>query len=258
MIVRIKKENEFDKKDLVMPWSIFPLANLSFYGLNKKIFSLYRTGKCYFSKYDDSIQICSNDVHEEELKDICTFVLNKKIRMITANPEIATKLSDLLFYSGLKNKKEDGWIMNINKFEPSNSENIFLAKKKNDFKQIAHVVCLANRNHINFYKEKQLYKQYFSRSKSGYCRNFYVKNENKIIGCISTYCETQKFAVIGGLAVDPRFQKQGFGRILFSGILTELNEENKNVFLFCYNDGLFKFYTKYSNNYIPVSKIIRV
>lgn len=256
MIIRIKKESDFNKSDLVMPYSLFPCANYSFYDLNKRIFSLYKTGNCYFSKYDDSIQICSETISENELDDISNFVRKKKIRMITAKPEIALKLANTLHNNNLSYRKEDGYIFEINNFEKSNTDVLITAERKEDFRQMAHIVCLANSNNHNFYNEKQLFKQYYKRASSGYCRNFFLEENESMLGCISTYCETKDYCVIGGLAVHPNFQKRGYGRKLFLGVLNKLASENKKVFLFCYNEKLLRFYCQYSNKKIPISKIL--
>lgn len=256
MIIQIKKDKDFKKSDLVMPYSLFPYANILFYGLNKKIFSLYRVGNCYFSKYDDSIQICSEIINEDELDEISDFIQTKKIRMVTAKPEIASKLAKTLDMHGLSCKKEDGYIFQINIFEQKEYEVLITAKDKKDFRQMAHIVCLANSNNPNFYKEKQLYLQYYKRASSGYCRNFFLKENNLMFGCISTYCETKDYCVIGGLAVHPNFQKRGYGRKLFLGALNRLASENKKIFLFCYNENLLEFYCHYSNKKIPISKIL--
>ena len=130
MIIKIKKESDFNKSDLVMPYSLFPYANYSFYGLNKRIFSLYKTGNCYFSKYDDSIQICSETINENEVDDISDFVRKKKIRMITAKPEIVLKLAESLGENEIFYHKEDGYIFEINIFEKSNSDVLITAKHK--------------------------------------------------------------------------------------------------------------------------------
>ena len=256
MIVRIKKESDFNKSDLVMPYSLFPYANILFYGLNKKIFSLYKTGNCYFSKYDDSIQICSETINEDELEDISNFIQIQNIRMVTAKQEIASKLGNILDNTSLSYRKEGGYIFQINIFEQSNTDVLLTAKHKEDFRQMAHIVCLANSNNPNFYKEKQLYRQYYKRASSGYCRNFFLEENNSMLGCISTYCETKDYCVIGGLAVHPNFQKRGYGRKLFLGALNKLASESKKIFLFCYNENLLEFYCQYSNKKIPISKIL--
>lgn len=256
MIVRIKKDSDFNKSDLVMPYSLFPYANYSFYGLNKKIFSLYKTGNCFFSKYDDSIQICSETINENEVDDISDFVRKKKIRMVTAKPEIALKLAESLGNNDVSCRKEDGYIFEINIFEKSNSDVLITAKHKEDFRRMAHIVCLANYNNPHFYKERQLYRQYYMRSLSGYCRNFFIEQNNTIVGCISTYCEVTDYCVLGGLAVPPAFQKNGYGRQLFLGALNKLFSENKKIYLFCYNSNLFNLYNRYSNAKKPISKIL--
>lgn len=256
MIVRIKKENDFNKSDLVMPYSLFPYANYSFYGLNKRIFSLYKTGNCVFSKYDDSIQICSETINEDELNDISDFIQSQNIRMVTAKPEIASKLANTLDNNNLSYRKEDGYIFEINIFDQINTDVLITAKHKKDFCQMAHIVCLANSNNPNFYREKQLYRQYYKRASSHYCRNFFLEENNSMLGCISTYCETKDYCVIGGLAVHPNFQKRGYGRKLFLGVLSKLASESKKIFLFCYNEKLLEFYCRYSNKKIPISKIL--
>lgn len=256
MIVRIRKENEFKKTDLIMPWSIFPLANISFYGLNKHIFHLYKTGNCFFSKYDDSIQVCSVEASDNELNDICSFILRKKIRMITAEPSIALGMTKILDKFSISFAKKEGYVVQINLFDKCDSNRLITAKEKHEFKNMVDIVCRANSDNPYFYQKKQLLKQYYKRSKSGYCRNFYIKEESLMVGTISTYCETDSYCVIGGLAVDPLFQKKGFGKLLFLGTLNKLNDENKKIFLFCYKPELLNFYSKYSNAKTRISKIL--
>lgn len=256
MIVKIKKEAEFKKSDLEMPYSLFPLANISFYGLSNKIFSLYRTGNCYFSKYDDSIQICSANIKQEELDDVLIFIKKQKIRMITGEPGILLTLSLFLNKHKILHKLENGYIFQICKFGRCDTDRLFETNNEQDFKTTAHIVCLANSNHHHFYKEQQLFDQYYQRFKSGYCRSFHVKDNGILVGSISTYCETAKYCVIGGLAVHPDFQKKGYGKALFQGALNKLHKENKSIFLFCYNTSLFDFYSNYSINSTPISKIL--
>ena len=147
-------------------------------------------------------------------------------------------------------------IFSLKPFASLNTHKVEYAKTREAFIQIAELVCKANSNNKGYYGLEQYFDQIYSRFSEGYCRNWIYKLDNKIVGHVATYAETPLYGVIGGLAVDDNYRRQGIAKRLLSSSIDALIKEKKEVFAFCYNENLVGFYSSISFNSYPTSKII--
>lgn len=252
MINKITKISCFSTKYFTLPWSIYPLANYQKYGLDSEIFSVYELNEKIFTRYDDSIQLCFESINDIEKEEIIQFIKTNQIRMVSGKQELIKLLAN-----AIKNTKAYyGSIFENNKLLSSDNSNIILATSIIDFKKIAKLVCESNSDNKSFYDLDQYFNQIYNRFLQKYCRNWIYKMDDNIIGQIATYAETSKYAVLGGLAVNKDFRKQGIGKKLLFVSNNELIKENKTVYWFCYNDNLNEFYKSVSLKSYPYGKLM--
>lgn len=252
MIRQIVNVEEVSKEIFALPWSIYPYANFLKYGTSKECFTLYVSGDCFFTKYHDSVQVCSKTINGNDAKEIAAFIVNNNIRMVSGSTDCMSAIFPLIN----KGRIEHGLIFSLKPFAPLNTHKVEYAKTREEFTQIAKLVCKANSNNKGYYGLEQYFDQIYSRFSEGYCRNWIYKFDNKIVGHVATYAETPLYGVIGGLAVDDNYRRQGIAKRLLSSSIDALIKEKKEVFAFCYKENLVEFYNSISFNSYPTSKII--
>ena len=251
MIKRIENTKNINKKMFAMPWSIYPYANYLKYGISKDFYSLHLVGSCFFTRYHDSIQVCSEIISDNDAAELAEYIVAKNIRMVSG----ATNCMDTIFSFLGKGRIEHGLIFHLKSFHVVNEHDIKYASIS-DFVQIADLVCKANSSNTGYYGLQQYYDQIFSRFSEGYCRNWIYSINSKIIGHIATYAETPFYGVLGGLAVDEDYRGHGIAKSLLSHSISDLLAEHKDVYAFCYQKGLINFYKSISFNSYPTSKIM--
>lgn len=252
MIKKINDVSEIKKEMFSMPWSVYPYANFLKYGIEREFYSLFVINNCFFTKYHDSIQICSKNISVSVVPELVNYIKKNKIRMITG----PTECLDLIYNSLQKGRIEHGFIYQFTPFAFETKYMIDRAIRIYEFRAVAELVCEANSNNLGFYGLEQYFNQIYSRFSDGYCRNYICLLNNKIIGHIATYAETPIYGVLGGLAVDVQFRGHGIAKALLSKSISELNKEGKDVYAFCFNNLLFAFYDSISIHSYPTSKII--
>ena len=250
MIKRIENFTDVSLSDFEMPWSLFPFSNYEKYGDRCNDFTLYKIGKTMFAKYYNTVQLCSF-LSRENLLEFCNFILKNKIRMITGPFSTLQSIQQQIGDGVL----EQGVVFQLKPFL-CDSNNIIKMKRKQEFRLAAQIVCGANSVNYSFYTEDEYFKQMYKRFKEKYCRNYAYLINNRIVGHIATYSESSKYCVIGGLAVLPEYRNKGIAKGLLSKIISELNNEGKEVYAFCYNEKLLNFYTQHSINQSIFAKLL--
>lgn len=252
MIRRIINPKDIHKEMFAMPWSIYPYANYLKYGVSKEFFSLYFAGNCFFTRYHDSIQICSESISDNEAKEVSNYIIENNIRMANGPTSCMNAIFDFLD----KGRIEHGLIFRLKPFKTEANYIIKYANNSNEFHEISELVCRANSNNTGYYGLQQYYDQIFSRFSEKYCRNWICFVNNEIVGHIATYAETPLYGVLGGLAVNEKYRGQGIAKNLLSYSISNLNSENKDVYAFCYQEKLINFYNSISFSSFPTSKIL--
>lgn len=252
MIKKVTTESEINVNDFSLPWSIYPLANFKKYGLSADIFSVFTSDGQLFTKHDDTIQICSNDLSKESCGDIAKFVQQNRIRMIAGKRDNLEKLLPLVPNSILKH----GYIFELDNFEIDSTFSIEDATTETQFKDIAKLVCKANNDNKSYYGLEQYFSQIYERYKDGYCHNWIMRQKNDIIGHIATYAETESYAVLGGLAVDETYRGKGIAKALLLHSISCMKKEGKVCYAFCYNEKLISFYRKHGFREFEYAKIL--
>ena len=252
MIKKVESISQINKEMFAMPWSIYPYANFLRYGVDKDFYSLYLIDDVLFTKYYDSVQVCSKAISELQAKEISSFVLDNIIRMVSGPTECLEKIFALLG----RGRIENGHIFELDSFNNNCVSNITLATEIKAFKEIAVLVCDANSSNTGYYGLEQYFDQIYSRYSEGYCRNWVYIANSKIVGHIATYAEAEGYAVLGGLAVDKDYRGQGIAKALLNNAINDMKSENKKSYAFCYNHNLLGFYLKISKSSFKSSKIM--
>lgn len=253
MMQQIKSNAGIAISDFSMPYSIYPLCNYLHYGFLNESFVLYRSaGGALIARYDDSLTICSQKITKQDCIDLKSFIVNKKIRMLSGSKDTVA-----FFYSFFNDGViENGYIASLSPLIKNEKNSIKCASTLEEYKNITNLVLNVNKTNISYYKYDQYLNQIYSRFKNNYCRNLYIKKGNEFIGHIATYAESDSAAVLGGLVVREDYRGQGIAKQLFETILSILTKENKESFLFCYNESLLSFYKRYSKETFPCSKVL--
>lgn len=252
MISKITKASSISLNHFAFPWSIYPYSNYVKYGLNNEIFSLFLLNKKIFTKYDDSIQLCFEELNDEEVQEIAQFIYLNDIRMVSGKQELIRRLAKII-----KNSKAYyGYIFENNARLLSDNKNVSYASSIDDFKNITDLVCESNSDNKAFYNREQYFNQIYNRFIQKYCRNWIYKVNGQIVGQIATYAETNEYAVLGGLAVNKNFRRRGIGKKLLFTSQNELIKENKTVYWFCYNTDLQDFYKSISSKSYLCGKLM--
>lgn len=252
MIRQIDKIVNIKKEMFAMPWSIYPYANYLKYGISKDFFCLYVVDNCLFTRYHDSIQVCSDYLSNDAAREVANYIIENNIRMASGH----TSCMNAIFTILNKGRIEHGLIFHLEPFKSRKVYDIKYAESSEDFHKISELVCKANSGNTGYYGLQQYYEQIYSRFSEGYCRNWVYSLKGKIIGHIATYAETPLYGVLGGLAVDESFRGRGIAKCLLSISIDNLFNEGKNVYAFCYKKNLIDFYDSISSCSYPTSKIL--
>ena len=252
MIRELLDSKQVNVSKFEMPWSLYPYSNYSKYGFSNPNYHVYEIEGSIFTTLEDTVQVCSDDLNDKQCQELAEFVKSNKIRMVNGPSSSLKKLHEHLGYGALKN----GYLFQLGCFDVKDGRLIEHIFKEDEFKEVAKLVCEANSSNTSYYGLQQFFNQIYRRYKDGYCRNIVIKNNNIIIGHVSTYAENEQYGVIGGLAVDPNYRGQGIAKALISFITKELSQENKKVYAFCYNETLEGFYRKHSVKEFNYSKIL--
>lgn len=244
-------ESEIKIEDFSLPWSVYPLANLKKYGLSADVFAVYIADGKIVTKHDDTIQICSDELTKNACLEIADFIRQNRIRMISGRKDNLEKLMPLLSNA----KLVSGYIFELESFDV---DSVFVVEKAEDnhFKDIAELVCEVNSTNKSYYKLEQYFNQIYERHKDGYCHNWIIHHDNKIIGHIATYAEADNYAVLGGLAVDADYRGKGIAKALLSYSIASIREAGKKCYAYCYNENLVGFYKKHCSHEFVCSKIL--
>lgn len=253
MINKITKPSSSLLESFILPWSVYPYANYIKYGFDSRIFSIYELNGKIITKYDDSLQLCFNEINDAEYLEVFKFAKRNNVRMISGKQEIIRKFATFFENS----KAYYGYIFeNDCILDVKDSNKIMYASSKQQFEEIAKLVCDCNSDNKSYYTITQYFNQIYSRFTLKYCRNWICTQDAKTIGHIATYAETDKFAVIGGLAVQTNYRKQGIGKNLLCFANNELIKEGKIIYWFCYNPNLQDFYHSISSKCYPCGKLL--
>lgn len=252
MIERIKDSNNIEQDVFKLPLSIYPLSNFIHYGVSNDVFKLFKLNSKVFTQHDDTIQLCFDDLCENDCDEIIAFIKVNCIRMVSGPTNCLEKLFKLLPGAILKT----GYIFEFNSFECDKNHVIEKATKKTEFERISELVCNANSSNKSYYTVDQYFHQIYDRYVDKYCRNWICSLDGLIIGHIATYAETKDFAVVGGLAVDNNYRGRGIAKVLLSKAIDELKKEHKKVYAFCYEKNLYAFYSSISVAKYQYSKLL--
>lgn len=244
MLKKIEKSIETEK--MTTPFCLFAYSNYLKYGLKTEIFSIFKCNNYYFSVYNKtSLHLFEEQVSLSDLSKILNFAEKHFIKEIRGS---LFNIEQLKILKGNCDVKIGKLFRMQENFSIFNSLDYEEATTEKDFKELSVMICSENRKYNNhFYSEESYYSEVYSRFKLGYTRTYIVRIDGKIIAACSTYAETPSYAVIGGLAVKSKYQRQHYGSNILKYLISKLQKENKKVFLFCFNPKVESFYRKLSD-----------
>ncbi len=253
MIKNIIENSEIDVNGFVMPFSIYPYINYSFYNLTNPIFQVYKINNKMFTVHDGTIQLCFLEASLSEIKSIYRFAIANRIKTISGPVNNLEKLKRV----GKNDSYVIGKLFEFSFFECNYTEGyIKKALSKDEMFKIASFVCESNKSHNFPYSVNQYFEQINSRLSSGYSRNWMFFYRNQFVGHIATYAESSEYAVLGGLSVLPEYRRIGIAKTLLSNAIKELKSENKKIYAFCFNKALESFYRQISISESDYLKVV--
>lgn len=100
----------------------------------------------------------------------------------------------------------------------------------------------------SFPESREAYLSFLSdftfRQRRNLARLKTITEEDKVLSCVLTSAESEKAAIISGVACDKTQRGKGIGKKTVLTLAGELKKENKKVFVIALNDSAVAFYKK--------------
>ena len=179
--------------------------------------------KCIFLRYFNCLHIYTKNLNDNIENLIDNVINNLKPHTIITIDKVGLYLENKLFdkYKMIINKVLDGTNVLPNGIYYKVEEAC-----RNDLSEVANLF-LKSEHFQTIYTKDILLKQLESRYDSKFGRTFIVRDNEKIVGSISTYGENKKFAILSGFIIDETFKKPGLAVSLAKWVSKVLGEEGK-------------------------------
>lgn len=179
---------------------------------------------CIFLLYFDCLHIYTRSLDEDCFGAILKVIDILKPHTIIAVDRIGEYLNNNIInmYRMIHSYVMDATSIPIDRI----GYNVELAKKS-DLVSIVDLF-LQTEHYRNLYSKDILLKQFEQRYDDKFGRFFIVKDNNRVVGSLSTYGENDKFAIVSGLITDSSFKKPGVAVALEKYVSKVLKEESKH------------------------------
>lgn len=189
---------------------------------------LYYTGMHIFTRdYNCNYKEIANLVKEKKPSIVCS----EKIVISNLEPFLGEYLP------------EYGFVREMDCIDNKFYSNDVINASVDDFPEIAKLIC-SDYEFGAIYNVDDLANQLRERNESGYCRNYIIKKDNKIVSHVATGAECDSFAIISYVITDSDFRGQGYALKTVGTLCNDLLNENKKVFLINYTSESTALYTK--------------
>lgn len=191
-------------------------------------------------KYYNSLQIFKNiDISEDGVTELCEYVEKGNFEMISGCIDIIEKIVNRLedkysMISGCIMKKQT---------EVKTKSGITRLATKDDCENIAKLIC-SDKNIGGHYTIDGLTEQLIDRMVNRNCKNVIIEEDREVVSHMGVYADTDDICVLGGLITKKEYQGKGYGKKSLEDLTYFVQKENKIPILYCYDQGLIKWYEK--------------
>lgn len=247
MIRKIKREDKekldnFIKRDIYQ--NVYLYIDTQTYGYESENIETYileenENIKIILYTYYNSLQLFQVNpvISENQIKDITNYINKNQFNMVSANADLAKKIS---FQLQGKYEFSKGVVMCGNKVNPCES-GITEWANENQCDEIAKLIC-SDANIGGHYMVKELSNQLIDRLRNWHCRNLIIKKDRKIVAHMATYAEKNDVAVLGGLITDIQYRGNGYGKKVLVDLTEAILKEEKTPIIFVFNEKLVSWY----------------
>lgn len=187
---------------------------------------------CAICKFDNSITICaSNNFDQEEIIQY--------IYMLSPS-SICVPYGVINQIQGYTSTYGD--IMHFESKASIDKLKIDIPKLKDVYGLLS--LCKSNDFNIPDFDSFYVDTSHRIRHNASRCYGIYNKHHDELIASALTVSETDTYSIIGAVAVHPDYRKKGLGSYIVLALVSRLELENKNVYLFCNSVNNKVFYEK--------------
>ena len=180
---------------------------------------MYYTGMHIFSK--------ENDCDFNELRQL---ILKEKPTIICSEKSIIGNLNnDLNEY-----KCQYGWVRELNSLDESYNDKSVCVAKLEDFKEIAELIY-NDKETGSIYDYDVLLSQLENRYKEKYARNYFAREDGKIVSHAATGAENSELGVVSYVITHKDYRRKGLAKKTVGKLCYDLINENKKVYLINYS-----------------------
>lgn len=220
---------------------LLDLKKYRFNNENVNVFLQQVNGKitAVILSYYTNLHIFSRD-NDLDCAEIIHYILINRPTMICAEKKIIEALETPL--SGHKYKCRYGLVRGIEKADENKQLTDLFQATDSDFDDITKLI-MQDKGLGGAHTYETLYNQLFTRYKDGFCRNYVIKRDDKIIGHVCSGAEDKELAILTDLIVDHKYRGKGYGKDLCESFCKLMISEGKKVFLVNYtehSDNLYK------------------
>lgn len=191
-------------------------------------------------KYYNSLQIFkNNDISDEGIIELCEYIEKENFEMISGCIDIIEKTINKLQD---KYSMTSGCIMK-KQTEVKSKSNFTRLATKDDCANIAKLIC-SDKNIGGHYTIEGLTEQLTDRMVNRNCKNVIIEQDGEVVSHMGVYADTDDICVLGGLITKNEYQGKGYGKNSLDDLTYFVQKENKLPILYCYDEGLIKWYEK--------------
>ena len=137
---------------------------------------------------------------------------------------------------------EYGQIMKYDSKPNAITENVYIATES-DMDEITRLI-LKSPEIGTLYSFDDLHSQLIERYKTNYSRSYIIRKDGQIVSHASTGAECGNIATIVYVVTDEGYRHRGYAANVVAALCNALRDENKDVFLVCYEDQTKRLYEK--------------
>lgn len=222
---------------------IYPYLDLHKYSLSEPfmdawlIKSTNGTINALLFRYHNGLHIYSES-SIDDVNVILPIIDEYNITFVGSNPTIIRQISPHL----QRFTQEYGQIMKYTPQDSITTEEVSIAGEM-DMADIARLIIKSPEIGA-LYSFNDLHSQLIERYKTNYSRSYIIRKDGQIVSHASTGAECGNIATIVYVVTDEGYRHRGYAANVVTALCNTLRDENKDVFLVCYDDQTKRLYEK--------------
>ena len=195
--------------------------------------------QCIIYQYYNSIQLFETKYCDDlAINEVSDFLISHSYDMVSGTNYIISKLDEKLNHIY---NSEFGYIFKCQQMAVRPKSCFVKTALLSQMEEISRLIC-TDENIGGHYHADVLATQLKERYLYKGCRNVIYTIEDRIVGHMATYAETENIAVLGGLITDSEYRGKGIGKIVLQFITAITQLEGKQPILYCYDPQIYSWY----------------